>query len=146
MKKVNPNNFFLVLLLSSVIFYCVLIIFYNRDQVTGLIAPKPPEPTAEVSDIRTLSGILKKITPPPADEIGYKYVLELDKKFQTTNDELLIGGSGLAPKTIIVTLPSDTSTTDFLKLLNKHVALTGQVKWGYAESKYIEVSAFTLIK
>ncbi len=146
MKKVTPNNFFLIVLLTSVIFYCALIIFYNRDQITSLVVTETPVVTADIANTRTLTGILKKIIPPSADEIEYKYVLELDKKFQTMDDSLLIGGSGLAPKTIVVTLSSKVSDAELKKLLNKHISLTGIVGWGYAETKYINIDSFNLIK
>lgn len=139
----KSKSFFLTLLLTFVIFASLLVVTLQTKKTT--ISTPLAIPTVSPNQ-RALSGTLKKINPPAPSESGFDYLLVLDKKFQTTKDSLLIGASGLAPKTIVISIPNSTQKSDVSKLMNKHLEFTGIVKTGFAETSYLQVITFREIK
>ncbi|MEI7579204.1 MAG: hypothetical protein WCJ58_04155 [bacterium] len=82
----------------------------------------------------TLSGIIQNSLR-PAPDINYDYVINLDVPYI---DEFSPAGSP-APVSQMDLVPTDEMKTSIGDYLGKKVTITALIKWGYAESRYLEV-------
>ncbi|PIQ75962.1 hypothetical protein COU78_03290 [Candidatus Peregrinibacteria bacterium CG10_big_fil_rev_8_21_14_0_10_49_24] len=80
-------------------------------------------------------GTLELLASPPAQDIGYRYVLRLS---QPVSDPLHATGNPIVYQ--FVTVPTKESDIDLAPYVRKKVRMQGTVEWGYAESRIIAVT------
>lgn len=107
------------------------------------------KPYAETSidDKQTLSnlektplhGIVQHITR-PAPDIYYDYDLQLNKPFMLKENAT---GQPQAVNKIDIIPGNNSIWTEIEKNINKEVSLEGYLKWGYSESRHLEVTKVT---
>lgn len=95
-----------------------------------------PTPTAAVlnpSQVISLTGIVRKVTPSVPE--GYYYELELDKPYY---DELQASGNPYINRVPLVSVDNNVNTL-ITGHIGEKITVSGTMEWGLAESRYLFV-------
>ncbi len=94
----------------------------------------------ELPEEGTLSGIIQPIRS-PVEDTGYEYVLVLNKPMR---DPLSAMGSWAMVRQLVL-VPTETVSQETLKAnVGAHVSVSGDMQWGYAESRVFAVGAIAV--
>lgn len=131
-----------ILLISIILVALVLVLFRQKSKIVQTLpdVENGPVSITENTTISTFAGTIKRFTRPEAD-IFYDYQIVLLKPVIDTEN-----ASGLNQLvSFYVLVPASEDIKQQLESsVDKNVVVQGQMKWGYAESKYLSVTKVTL--